>query len=346
MRPSELSELLQATIAHRAPVLITGAPGIGKTDIVTAAAEASGADLIVSHPVVSDPTDAKGLPWPDKDGGTATFLPFGDLARAIKAERPTVWFLDDLGQASPSVQASFMQLLLARRINDHALPECVTFIAATNRRTDRAGVSGILEPVKSRFATIVELDIHLDDWCNWAVTHGIRSEVIAFLRFKSDLLCKFSASQDLTNSPVPRTWAHASRLLDICSPAVVGVAVAGAVGAGAAGEFMAYLKVFRSLPDIDALLEHPHDPGMFGKGQKLPTEPGVLYALVTSLAMRATDATAAAILVIAERLTDKGRGEFAALLVRDAVRRHKAIAKTKAFIGMANGPLGSLIFGE
>src|SRR5262245_47390194 len=111
MRPSELHDLLVATIPHRAPVLITGAPGIGKTDIVTAAAEASGASLIVSHPVVSDPTDAKGLPWPSADKQSATFLPFGDLARAVAATQPTVWFLDDLGQAPPSVQASFMQLL-------------------------------------------------------------------------------------------------------------------------------------------------------------------------------------------------------------------------------------------
>ena len=110
MRPNELSELLIAAIQHRAPILITGAPGIGKTDIVTHAAEASGADLIVSHPVVSDPTDAKGLPWPDTDKRRATFLPFGDLARALEATRPTVWFLDDLGQAAPSVQDDAMQL--------------------------------------------------------------------------------------------------------------------------------------------------------------------------------------------------------------------------------------------
>lgn len=348
MRPSELHDLLSACIAHRQPVLITGAPGIGKTDIVTKAATESGASLIVSHPVVSDPTDAKGLPWPSADKQSATFLPFGDLARAVAATQPTVWFLDDLGQAPPSVQASFMQLLLARRINDHVLPECVTFIAATNRRTDRAAVQGILEPVKSRFATIVNLDVHLDDWCGWAITAGIRTEVIAFLRFRSELLCKFEASADLTNSPLPRTWAHASRLLDIVPPSALVPALSGAVGAGAAGEFMAYLKTYRDLPDIDELLAHPEEPGVLlkGKGIKLPLEPAVLYALVTALAMKAAESTTAAILTIATRLTDKGRGEFAALLIRDAARRYPEMQRTRAFIGMASGPLGSLIIGE
>ena len=85
--------------------------------------------------------------------GQAEFLPFGDLRALIQADKDTVFFLDDLGQAPPTVQAAAMQLILARRINGHHVSDSVTFIAATNRKQDKAGVSGILEPVKSRFAT-------------------------------------------------------------------------------------------------------------------------------------------------------------------------------------------------
>ena len=115
---------------------------------------------------MNDPTDYKGLPALPRPGDTeATFIPFGELSRAINATRPTVWFFDDLGQASPAVQAACMQLVLARRINGHALPDCITFVACTNRRADRAGVSGILEPVKSRFVSIVNLEPDIDSWC-------------------------------------------------------------------------------------------------------------------------------------------------------------------------------------
>src|SRR5580765_2856955 len=108
---------LGKAIAGRKPILISGAPGVGKSDVVDQSAQLAGADMILSHPAVSDPTDAKGLPW--VVDGAATFLPFGELHRAINATRPTVWFLDDLGQAMPAVQSSFMQLLLARRVNGH-----------------------------------------------------------------------------------------------------------------------------------------------------------------------------------------------------------------------------------
>lgn len=340
MRPTELTAFLARAIPARLPILITGAPGIGKSDIVARAAQAADADLILSHPAVADPTDAKGLPWVGRDGESATFLPFGELAQAIRAEKPTVWFLDDLGQAPPSVQASFMQLLLARRVNGHALPECVSFVAASNRRTDRAGVSGILEPVKSRFAAIVELTTHLDDWCQWAFAQPyIDAEDVAFLRFRPDLLCAFSPSADLTNCPLPRTWAHAAKLLKLgLPPALEIAAIAGAVGEGAAVERMAFRRLYAELPNIDGILLDPDKA-------TIPTQPATLYAVVTALGMKATPKNFGRVARYAERLTDASHGEFAALLLRDAVRRDASILKTAAFVKLASGPLGQLIAG-
>jgi len=340
MKPSQLSELLSRTIPAGLPVLVTGAPGIGKSDIVAQAAQTAGADLILSHPAVADPTDAKGFPWPDAQNGTATFLPFGELARALAATSRTVWFLDDLGQAPAAVQASYMQLLLARRVNGHVLPDHVTFVAATNRRTDRAGVSGILEPVKSRFVSIVELEADLDEWCQWAFGAGIPSELVAFLRFRPELLSQFKASADLTNSPVPRTWSHVAQLLALSlPPAVENHAVAGAVGEGAAAEFLAFRRLFQELPSIDGILIDPD-------ASDIPTKPATLYAVTTALGVRATVQTFGRIGRYAVRLMDGGHGEFAALLLRDCVRREKKILQTPEFIRIASGPLGSLISGS
>jgi hypothetical protein len=228
MKPSQLHELLTQTIAAKMPVLIKGAPGIGKTDIVTGACKDAGAELIVSHPVVDEPIDYKGLPY--IIDGHAEFLPFGALHRLIEAEQATVYFMDDLGQAPPSVQAAAMQLILARRINGHHVSDNVTFIAATNRKQDKAGVAGILEPVKSRFATIVELEPDLDDWVQWAISHGLPVELVAFIRFRPNLLFDFAPSVDIINSPCPRTVHNVGRLMQLQLPAELEFeAYAGAV---------------------------------------------------------------------------------------------------------------------
>lgn len=338
--PSQLITLLERAIPARLPILITGAPGVGKSDIVAHAATLAGADLILSHPAVADPTDAKGLPWPKAGQDEATFLPFGELARAIRATVPTVWFLDDLGQATPAVQASFMQLILARRVNGHTLPDCVTFIAATNRRTDRAGVSGILEPVKSRFTTIVELTPDIDSWCNWAFGASIPATLIAFLRYRPDLLSDFKASADMTNSPMPRTWASLAKIELLSLPDVIELAaMSGAVGEGPAAEYRAFRKMFQSLTSVDAILLDP-------KGVKLPTQPSELYATCTALASKATDQNISRVGVYANRLMDASRGEFAALLLRDCIRRNNKLAMTDAYIRIATGPIGQLITGQ
>jgi MoxR-like ATPase len=337
VKPSELRSLLSRTIPAGVPILIKGAPGIGKSDIVARAASDAGADLILSHPAVADPTDVKGLPW--MSDGAATFLPFGELAQAIKATRQTVWFLDDLGQAAPAVQASYMQLLLARRVNGHALPDCVTFVAATNRRTDRAGVSGILEPVKSRFGSIVELQADLPEWCEWAIDHAQRPEVIAYLRFQTDAFSNFIASADLTNSPSPRTWSHVSRILDLDLPShVQSEAINGAVGDGAGTGFNAFLRMFRELPNVDAILLSP-DTAI------VPDSPSALYALSGALAARASAATFGAIVTYATRLLNAARGEFGVLMMRDAVRRCPDVQHTQAFARMTIGDLGKLYTG-
>ena len=49
-----------------------------KSAIVEEAAQAAQADLILSHPVTADPTDAKGLPWKVDGRDAATFLPYGE----------------------------------------------------------------------------------------------------------------------------------------------------------------------------------------------------------------------------------------------------------------------------
>src|SRR3972149_4736181 len=123
MTPNKLKDILKDAVTHGEQLLIVGMPGIGKTDIVKAACNDLGADVIMSHPAVSDPTDYKGLPFKITDNSHAEFLPFGETWRAIQADKLTVWFIDDLGQASEAVQKALMQLLLGRKLNGQMMGE-------------------------------------------------------------------------------------------------------------------------------------------------------------------------------------------------------------------------------
>jgi MoxR-like ATPase len=345
LRPKQLAVALAACFAAHLPVLLKGAPGIGKTDIVYQGAEAVQHDLIVSHPVTADPTDAKGLPWKIEGRDAATFLPFGDLERAMKATKPTVWFLDDLGQAAPSVQASFMQLILSRHIGEHRIPDHITFAAATNRRSDKAGVSGILEPVKSRFVSILELAPNAEDWSEWALDHNMPPELIAYIRnVKPEALLQFTATADIVNSPSPRTWAHVGQLLAASDKAGIShsddvffALLVGAVGEAAATEFRAFLKIAADAPSVDEILKNP-------KTATIPEELSALYAVSSALAHRADDKNFGAISTYVQRMYAAEHGEMCAFLLRDAVRKTRSITQTPAFSQLSKTPVSSLIF--
>ncbi len=322
MRISEIIKLLRAAIQNKFPVLIKGIPGGGKTDGAHQATELENADMKVFHPVVQDPTDFKGLPC--VQNGQADFMPFGDLRALMTAKKPTVAFLDDLGQAPAVVQAAAMQLILARQINGHRISDHIVFFAATNRKEDRAGVTGILEPVKSRFATIVELTVNLDDWCNWALGNEIPPEIVAFVRFRPQLFLSPSApTGDIVNRPSPRTVANMAKLYKAGfknDPEVLG----GAVGEGFASEFIAFVKVVMNLPSIESIIANPESAA-------IPKDAASLYAVSTALAARVEPKNAEAVIKYLHRLPE----EFGVLGMRDAVRMQPAIKQTKGFVKWA-----------
>lgn len=339
MRPTQFISLLELSIPAHKPILVVSDPGVGKTQIIHQVTERLDADMILSHPVVSDATDAKGLPFPSPDGQTARWLPYGDLARAMNAQRLTVWFLDDLGQAAPSVQASFMQLILSRRINEHKLNDHIVFLAATNPRTAKSGVQGILEAVKSRFTSIVHLETDINDWSVWALTHAIVPEVLAFLRFRPDLLHAFNPTTDMTNSPCPRTWEAVSDLVKLQLPKELELETyGGAVGEAAAAEFVGFLRVWRTLPNLDGILIDPNKAAIPPR-----TEPATLYAVATGLAHKATTGNFKSIATYAQRMVKGGVGEFATLMVKDAFGRTPEIGNTAAFIELATGDFGKML---
>ena len=331
--PSQLLSALTFAFKNGFSYLITGAPGIGKTDIITQAAADAGCELILSHPVVADPTDYKGLPFASK--GQADFLPYGDLRAIMDATKPTVFFMDDLGQAPPSVQAACMQLLLAREINGKKVSDFVTFAAATNRAKDKAGVSGILEPVKSRFASILELQVNSDDWVDWALNKGnMPIELIAFVRFRPDLLNSWEPTKEIVNGACPRTVANVGRQQAAGVPAGLERQIfTGAAGEGFATEYVAFLNIFQNLPNLDDIFLNPDTA-------QLPTDPSVIYATMAVLASKMTQTNADAAYTYINRIPAVEAGAFC---VKSAIARDKSITHTKAHIKWASDK-GNQIF--
>lgn len=332
LRAPELVLALEFMLGNNFPILITGKPGIGKSDIVDQAADLIGADLIISHPVVSDPTDYKGLPFLGKDG-FAHFTPFGELQRLIEAKKKTIFFLDDLGQAPIAVQAAAMQLLLARQINGHKISDNVVFVAASNRREDMAGVLGILEPVKSRFFSIIELLPNAEDWRLWAMRHDMPESLISFIRFRPDLIDDFKPTRDLINSPSPRTVAAVGKMQNAGLPKSLEFQlIGGAAGEAFAVEYTAFLKIRRELPDIKTIIKAPTTASV-------PNAASVQYALSGALGHVVEPKNIENVLTYLDRMPP----EISVATMKDAIRRDERLVTCRPVIQWSADKAGLIL---
>ena len=313
MKSSAISNALRVLVSARQPAFLWGGPGIGKSAVIRQLAAALSMPLRDVRALLLDPVDLRGLPFLGNDGrskwATPEFLP---------QDGSGILFLDELNAAPAMVQASCYQLVLDRKLGEYTLPAGWAIIAAGNRDSDRAVTTRMPTPLRNRFVHL-EFEVDMQEWSEWAIQAGVRPEVIAFLRFRSELLNAFD--RDANAFPSPRSWEFVSRILDSApDPGVEHELFAGAVGSGAATEFSAFLRMFRELPNIDAILVNPHK-------EPVPENAAAQYAVASALAHRASDTNLDRICVYLDRMPT----EFSVLCVRDASLREPAIRHTAAY---------------
>lgn len=318
MKASCVFTTLRSLLPIRQPVFLWGPPGIGKSAVVAQVALAAGLDLQDVRALLLDPVDLRGLPFVSADGtsrwATPGFLPRDGTAGIL--------FLDELNAAPAMVQASLYQLVLDRKLGEYRLPDSWAIIAAGNREADRAVTTRMPTPLRNRFVHI-DFEVDADDWSQWALQNGIRPEVIAFVRFRPTLLSAFD--RDATAFASPRSWEFVSRILSAGpDPAIEYELIAGAVGSGAATEFTGFLRMFRDLPSIDAILLNP-------AAEAVPEAPAAQYAVASALALRATDTNFDRVYQYLTRMPV----EFRILCVRDASLRDPSIKYTNAYVKWA-----------
>lgn len=316
MKPSYIKSSLSAAIRARRPVFLWGPPGVGKSQVVAQVAAGSGLRLVDVRAVLLDPVDLRGLPHINGDGRAHWAIP--DF---LPKDGQGIIFLDELNAAPPLVQASCYQLILDRKLGEYSLPDSWSIIAAGNRETDRAVISRMSSALANRFIHL-NFEVDLNDWVSWALSASIQVEVMAFIRFRPALLHVFDPLKNEKTFPSPRTWEYVSDILKVNpDPGVEFELIAGTVGEAAAAEFMGFLKIYRELPDPDAVLVDP-------AGSPVPADPAALYAICGALSRKSSMSNFGRVVQYGGRLPV----EFSVLLVRDSVKLHPEVQKSRAFI--------------
>ena len=170
-------------------------------------------------------------------------------------------------------------------------------------------------PVKSRFAHFT-LESNIDDWVAWAVQNDIDPSIVSFLRYRPQLLSDVDASQNAF--PTPRAWDYVSRKLPFMADEFYGVA--SLVGDGAAGEYIAFKRIYTEVPDIDDIIAKPTTT-------VVPSGTSVLYAICGALTGRVDANNFEAIMKYTKRMPP----EYQVIVVRDSLAKDRTLLQSEHF---------------
>lgn len=317
MRATLLRETIKSLFPIPRTLSIEGAPGGGKTTIVHEVANELDIPCVERHMPTMLVEDF-GILFPETDSNTLHYkLPDWFPVKG-KAPEHGILLFDDRNQAGPDLQKVLANICQARTLHGVPMPDGWMVVSTGNRQSDRAGANRVLSHLRNR-ETVLELETHIDDWTTWAIKHGVKPEVISFIRFRPGLLHDFDPQRD--QNATPRAWVDGvSDVLGTVPAEAEFECFKGAVGEGAAAEFVGFVRIFRKLPSPDAILLNPQTADV-------PKDPATLYALSGALAQRATEANFERVCQYSERMPP----EFSVLTISYAARRNPDLTNTQAF---------------
>lgn len=242
-----LKDMVKRSYRSNVPLMIWGAPGIGKSSVVRQAAEEiakhateAGLEFLEWNALTSaqrkalanatdntgkfiygdcrlsqyDPSDWA-MPWVQKDDTDMVWAPSQMLRAFAVPGTSGMLFLDELPQAQPSVQNAAYQIILDRMYKDVCFQN-IRMVAAGNRTMDGGNQYAYPPALANRFIHVELGSPDGKDWVqNWARDNGIHPLICAFIQARPHMLYEDTGKTENRRYSwsSPRSWEMASKLL-------------------------------------------------------------------------------------------------------------------------------------
>jgi len=296
------------------PIFIYGAPGIGKTEIVTQAASELGVGLQIIDLQFMNPEDFLGIPSrhdikPVQVEGGVLVDPGAGFTRSnppkllpqsnLENGKGGIIFMDEMNRANKVVLNSIMQFVQKGRIGEYQLPDKWVIVAAGNRPEEAEGVADFDFALADRF-TIKNYVPTVERWASWAETNKkILPELVVFLQNNKEFFHHLDTDKKVLNYPTPRSWTDGALILndeiidtgakswrDIPMGEIYNIFF-DQVGPTAATKFTEYLQIIAKMSesDIQMIFTDPDNAKVLEEGFK---QKSVVYGLMESVLSRMT----------------------------------------------------------
>lgn len=233
-------------------------------------------------------------------------------------------FLDEIPSGSRNTQAAAYQPMQDRVIAAKKLKSGWSVVGAGNRLSDGGVVNPMPTPLANRMRHVTA-ESDPEGWDQWAFEHNMPLELMAFIRYRPELLNTFDEyvkkKMEGMAFATERSWHMVGDDINSGMPEdILYEMVTGTVGKGPGTEFMAFRQIWKDMVDPQEILIDP-------QGAPVPDKASAQYAIATALASRATPDNMDAVVTYFDRLPPS----MSVLGVKDVQRKDRKCTKTKAF---------------
>jgi hypothetical protein len=183
----------------------------------------------------------------------------------LDSNKPKMILLDELMKSPKLLQIIFTRLMLEGMVGDRPLPAGSVIIATSNNASDGVGDS-MLAHAANRVCIVRMAKPTADEWLTWATANGVSRVVRAFVSMFPRVLASYTEGDNQKDNPYsPRSLAKCDVIVrhrDVIGENATMVALAGTIGASAAGDMAAFMSLEKSLMDVKDIVKKPKDVPM------------------------------------------------------------------------------------
>lgn len=220
----EYGEYVIPQIRQR-PVLLLGAPGIGKTQIMEQIARECGIALVAYTITHHTRQSAIGLPFISKKeyGGknySVTEYTMSEIVASIynKMEetglREGILFIDEINCVSETLAPAMLQFLQCKTFGNHEIPKGWMIVAAGNPPEYNKSVREFDVVTMDRVKKI-EVEPDFQVWKEYAYQENIHPSILSYLGLRTGYFYRMETTVDGRQFATPRGWEDLSRMISV-----------------------------------------------------------------------------------------------------------------------------------
>ena len=286
--------------ARQRPIVVMGAPGLGKTAIMSQVAAELGIGFIGYAMTHHTRQSAIGLPMIETRifGGEEVPITRYTMSEIIasvydaiekQGQKQGILFIDEVNCVSETLSAAMLDLLQNKKFGPHRIPDGWVLVAAGNPPEFNSSAREFDIATLDRIR-LIEVEADTEIWLRYAMSSGMHDAVVYYLRMKPSNLLTIENTPAGPEFATPRAWEDLSIVLKEHDRLKLSVDVRLISqyirSPEIAAEFKRYLdfhRKYREDNDVDAILDGVQEAGSSLKTAGAEEKLSVISVMIGSL---------------------------------------------------------------